>query len=114
MTDGDSPNAGTAQLETVEAPPGVEIVLRPDVIARCPVGDGIDRYDVEVRILSEGRSVECHSLQKYLDTFVDREASQEVVTGEIYDALTAALPDARVHVETSGEHANIPTEVVGR
>lgn len=113
MTD-DSPNAEVCQLETVDAPPGVEIVLTTDVVARCPVGDGIDRYDVEVRILSDGATVECQSLQDYLDTFVDVEASQEVVTGEIADALNEALPDARVHVETSGEHAGIPTEVVGR
>lgn len=108
----DSPNAGI--LQTVNAPAGVEIVMRPDVIARCPVGQGIDRYDVKVRILSEGQSVECESLQRYLDTFIDRQASQEVVTGEIYEALTEALPDARVHVETTGEHAGVPTEVVGR
>lgn len=104
----------TEQLERVEAPSGVEITMETDVIARCPVGDGIDRYQVEVRILSDGQSVECNALQEFLDGFIDVEASQETVTAEIADALTATLPDARVHVETAGEHAGVQTEVVGR
>lgn len=102
----------TERLERVEAPSGIEITLETDMVARCPVDDGTDHYDVEVRILSDGRSVECNALQIYLDRFVNVEASQEAITAEIADTLAKTLPDAGVRVETTGEHAGIQTEVV--
>lgn len=98
-------------LCTVDAPEGVQVKIETDVVARCPVGDGIDRYDVTVQYASAGRSVECASLQEFLDSFVDVAVSQETVTAEIADAVESVLPDAYIRVKTTGQHSNIPLEV---
>lgn len=116
MTMNDGSNAATPQafLETVNAPEGVGITLETDVVARCPVDSGVDRYTVEIRIASEGQSVECESLQDYLDTFLEVEASQEEVTGAIDDALARTLPNAHYSLTVTGEHSGVKTEVRGR
>lgn len=106
--------AEVCQLATVDAPVGVGITLETDVVARCPVDSGIDRYTVEIRIASEGQSVECQSLQDYLDGFMDVEASQEEVAGAIDDTLARTLPNAQYRLTVNGEHAGVETEVRGR
>lgn len=102
---------GDSQLQTVDAPAGVEVTIETDVIARCPVDDGVDRYDLTVRILCEGQNVEAQSLQDYVDSFAEERVSQETLTHRIGEDLGTALPDARLVVTTTGEHAGIPYEV---
>jgi NADPH-dependent 7-cyano-7-deazaguanine reductase QueF len=110
----DTESAPLGALETVDAPTGIGITLETDVVARCPVDGGVDRYTVEIKIASEGQSVECQSLQDYLDGFLDVQASQEEVAGAIDDTLAQTLPDAHYRLTVSGEHAGVDTEVRGR
>lgn len=98
---------GDSKLETVSAPVGVEVTIETDVIARCPVDDGVDRYSLEVRVLCDGQNVEAQSLQDYLDSFANERVSQEALTHRIGQVLEKALPDARLTVTTTGEHAGI-------
>lgn len=101
---------GDSPVETVDSPIGVEITMETDVICRCPFGDGIDRYNVVIWYISEGRSVECQSLQDELDRFADLELSQEQVTDRIGDIFANSLPDTHPRVTVTGEHSGISLE----
>lgn len=72
------------------------------VIARCPVNDAVDVYEVVFRL---ARMVKVEHLLEAVDKYRDTKAYQEHITQQLADEF-------QCEVETRGWHSSVRTMVV--
>lgn len=74
-------------IKTVPVEASVTMTATADIQHMCPFVHEVDNGAVTITWLTDGWTIELHSLRAYLDTFKDREISHEELTEEIHAEL---------------------------
>lgn len=103
---------------TVAAPHGIAMQATAPARHLCPFVQEKDEGTVTVHWVTEGRTLELHSLRRHLDAFAaeysQTEISHEAYTQRVHDSLTVQGHLYGMHitkVETHWETAGMPVSV---